>query len=370
LTDKQGILYSDCVNDYVIDYVTDYTLEGAHRGDEQLAKATIKDVAAEAEVSTATVSRVLNESGYVSEEIRERVIEAVSKLNYQPSAIARSLKQDRTYMIGVIVPDISNSYFMGITRGIEDIVGAEGFQLMFCSSDENPEKESRLLQLLQEKRVDAVVLATAGSNDDTVKALSLSGMPIVLIDRKLNGEHGTPLLDLVAEDNEDGAYRLTNKLIDDGHVRIGVVNGPARVSTGRERFEGVLRAMKERGLSEEPIVFNGGFTTEDGIRAAKRFMRAEPKPTAIVSLNNQMSLGVLLEIVRSGHRIPDDMAVASFGEVEAASLLKSPGLYYIDQHPYDMGTKAGEILLKRIRREEAQPDPVVEIFRNDINRIG
>ena len=128
-----------------------------------MAKATIKEVAAEAEVSTATVSRVLNDSGYVSDEIRERVLEAVAKLNYQPSAIARSLKQDKTYMIGVIVPDISNPYFMGISRGIEDAVGAEGFQLMFCSSDENPEKEGRLLQLLREKRGDAVVLATAGS---------------------------------------------------------------------------------------------------------------------------------------------------------------------------------------------------------------
>lgn len=335
-----------------------------------MAKATIKEVAAEAEVSTATVSRVLNDSGYVSDEIKERVLEAVAKLNYQPSAIARSLKQDKTYMIGVIVPDISNSYFMGISRGIEDVVGAEGFQLMFCSSDENPEKEGRLLQLLREKRVDAVVLATAGGNDDTVKALSESGMPIVLVDRKLGSEDGARTLDLVAEDNEEGAFRLTGRLLEEGHVRIGVVNGPARVSTGRERFEGVLRAMRELGLQEPPLVYNGGFSTEDGIRAVRRFLQADPRPTAIVSLNNQMSLGVLLEIVRSGLRIPEDMAVASFGEVEAVSLLKHPGLYYIDQHPYDMGTRTGEILLKRIRKEESEDAPAIEIFRNEVNRIG
>ncbi|MBB6636900.1 LacI family DNA-binding transcriptional regulator [Cohnella thailandensis] len=335
-----------------------------------MAKATIKEVAAEAEVSTATVSRVLNESGFVSEEIKERVMEAVAKLNYQPSAIARSLKQDKTYMIGVIVPDISNSYFMGISRGIEDVVGAEGFQLMFCSSDENPEKEERLLNLLQEKRVDAVVLATAGGNDDTVKSLSDSGLPIVLVDRKLDSEEGTKSLDLVAEDNEEGAARLTEKLLAEGHVRIGVVNGPARVSTGRERFEGVRKAMRDRGIADQPIVFNGGFSTEDGIRAVRKFLQADPRPTAIVSLNNQMSLGVLLEIVRSGLKIPEDMAVASFGEVEAGPLLKNPGLHYIDQHPYDMGIKAGEILLKRIRKEEPEAEPAVEIFRNEVNRIG
>lgn len=335
-----------------------------------MAKATIKEVAAEAEVSTATVSRVLNGSGYVSDEIRQRVLEAVAKLNYQPSAIARSLKQDKTFTIGVIVPDISNPYFMGISRGIEDVVGGEGFQLTFCSSDESPEKEGRLLKLLREKRVDAVVLATSGGNDAAVEALADSGVPVVLIDRKLDSDEAGRKLDLVAEDNEEGACRLAGKLIEAGHVRLGVVGGPERVSTGRERLAGVMRAMKEHGLEANPLVFNGGFTTEDGIRAVRKFLQTDPRPTAIVSLNNQMSLGVLLEIVRSGLRIPDDIAVASFGEVEAVSLLPHPGFLYIDQRPYDMGIRAGELLLKRIRKEEPQAGPVVELFRHEVNRIG
>jgi len=334
-----------------------------------LAKATIKEVAAEAKVSTATVSRVLTESGYVSNEIKKRVLEVVSKLNYQPSAIARSLKQDKTFMIGVIVPDISNPYFMGISKGIEDIVGEEGFQLMFCSSDENPEKESRLLQLLQEKRVDAIVLATSGGNDDTVRSLKDSGLPIVLVDRKLESEEAGLKLDLVAEDNIEGASRLAGKLLEAGHVRIGVVNGPVRVSTGRERFEGVLKAMKGHGLDPNPLVFNGNFSKEDGVKAVQMFLEVDPRPTAIISLNNRMSLGVLLETVRSGLKIPDNMAIASFGEVEAGSLLRSPGLYYIDQHPYEMGIKAGEILLKRIRKEEDDRGPIVEVFRNEVNWI-
>ncbi|MEK0316820.1 LacI family DNA-binding transcriptional regulator [Cohnella sp. 56] len=335
-----------------------------------MAKATIKQVAAEADVSTATVSRVLNDSGYVSDEIRGRVMEAVERLNYQPSAIARSLKQDKTYMIGVIVPDISNSYFMGISRGIEDVVGREGFQLMFCSSDENPDKEARLLQLLQEKRVDAIVLATAGGNEQTVARLSESGLPVVLIDRKLSGDAADAELDLVAEDNEDGANRLMSRLLEDGHQVIGIVNGPARVSTGRERFEGAMAAMRAHGIEHEPLVYNGAFSTEDGIRAVRRFLEAERRPTAIVSLNNRMSLGVLLEIVRQGLRIPDDIAVASFGEVEAGSLLKSPKLYYIDQHPYDMGQRAGAILLTRLNKDGAEQAPIQEIFRNDINTIA
>ncbi|AZN38305.1 LacI family DNA-binding transcriptional regulator [Paenibacillus albus] len=336
-----------------------------------MSKATIKQVALEAEVSTATVSRVLNDSGFVSEEIKSRVLDVVNRLNYQPSAIARSLKQDKTFMIGVIIPDISNPYFMGISRGIEDVVGPEGFQLIFCSSDENPEKERQLIQLLQEKRVDAVVLATSGDNDSLLERLADSGMPIVLIDRKLMSKEAGNKLDLVAEDNIDGASRLTMKLLEAGHVRIGVVNGPSRVSTGRERYAGVLKAMKEFGLHAKPLVFNGkDFSIEDGVRAVRKFLSEEERPTAIISLNNRMSLGVLLEIVRSGLRIPDDITVASFGEVEAGALLKNPELYYMDQRPYEMGRKAGEILLRRIRKDETQSDKQLELFYNEINRLG
>jgi LacI family transcriptional regulator len=334
-----------------------------------LSKATIKQVAAEANVSTATVSRVLNEIEFVSPEVKERVNTAIAKLNYQPSAIARSLKQDKTYTIGVIVPDISNPYFMGISRGIEDTVGQEGFQLMFCSSDENPDKESQLLQLLYKKRVDAIVLATSGGNSEAVKGMIKGGLPIVLIDRRLEQIENGQLVDLVAEDNTEGAYMLTRRLLQDGHTTIGVVNGLSRVSTGRERFEGVLRAMREFGVEKKPLIFNGDFSTEGGIRAVRQFLKAEEKPTAIVSLNNRMTLGVLLELIRSGLRIPDDMAVASFGEVEAGQLLKRPGLYYIDQHPYDMGLRTGEILLRRIRKEAGLTEPFIEIFHNEVKQI-
>ncbi|UVI28267.1 LacI family DNA-binding transcriptional regulator [Paenibacillus spongiae] len=358
--DDQGTMY-------VTDYVNDYIHRNQDWSERRLSKATIKKVAAEAEVSTATVSRVINDSGYVSPEVRERVCNAIAKLDYQPSAVARSLKQDKTFMIGVIVPDISNPYFMGITRGIEDIVGQEGFQLMFCSSDENPDKETRLLQMLYEKRVDAIVLATSGGNGETIFKLANSGQPIVLIDRKLEKQPDAKPLDLVAEDNTQGAYLLTKKLLKDGHTRIGVVNGPARASTGRERFDGVLKAMKEHGIEGEPLLYNGDFTTEGGVRAVGQFLREESRPSAIISLNNRMSLGVLLELVNRGLHIPGDMAVASFGEVEAGKLLKQPGLYYIDQNPYDMGKKAGEILLKRIRKEEQSC--IVKIFRNVVKRI-
>jgi LacI family transcriptional regulator len=320
-----------------------------------LSKATIKQVAAEAGVSTATVSRVLNESGFVNAEIKERVFDVISRLNYQPNAIAKSLKQDKTYMIGVLVPDISNPYFMGISRGIEDTVGEEGFQLTFCSSDENSAKENRLLQMLYKKRVDAIVLATAGGNASLVTRMVQGGMPIVLIDRLLEQNETNSLFDSVTEDNTLGAYKLTRQLLDNGHTLIGVVNGPNRVSTGLERYDGVIKALREKGLTQTPLVYNGDFSTEGGIRAVRQFLQADPKPTAIISLNNQMTFGVLLELIRSGLRIPGDITVASFGDV--------------DQRPYDMGKRTGELLLKRIRKENEESAPIVETFQNDVKQI-
>ncbi|WP_036718509.1 LacI family DNA-binding transcriptional regulator [Paenibacillus harenae] len=331
-----------------------------------MLKATIKEVAAEAQVSTATVSRVLNNSSKVSEEARQRVSAAIAKLNYEPSAIARSLKQDRTFMIGIIVPDITNPYFMEISKGIEDTVGQNGFQLMFCSSDENTDKEKKLLQLLNEKRVDAVVVATAGGNGSKIASMSRSGLPVVLIDRSLEKHDGFKQLDLIAEDNAEGAYMLTKRLLEDGHTSLGVVNGPSWVSTGKERYDGVLRAMRESGIEHLPYVFNGDFSVEGGIRAVRRFWQAKQKPTAIISLNNRMTFGVLIELIRQGLHIPSDVAIASFGEVEAGQLLKNPKLYYIDQQPYDMGKRAGELLLSRMNKQSVSMRSHLEIFRHQL----
>lgn len=328
-------------------------------------RATIKQVAAEAGVSTATVSRVLNESGYVSPEVRDRVAAAVAKLHYQPSAIARSLKQDRTHMIGVIVPDISNPYFMGLSRGIEDTIEEHGLQLMFCSTDENPDKENRLLRLLVAKRVDAIVLATSGGGRDVLERVVNAGLPVVLIDRRLTDEYAKLPVDLVAEDNRKLAYKLMNRLLDDGHKRVGIVTGPRHATTAIERLDGALAALRERGLDGGALVYDGGFTTEGGRLAARSFLAEERKPTAIVSLNNHMSHGVLIELVRNGLRIPSDMAVASFGEVEAGQLLNDPGIYYIDQQPYEMGQATGELLLARLRGDGGAK-PMHRIFCHEV----
>lgn len=329
-------------------------------GGDELNNVTIKDVARESGVSTATVSRVLSNKGYASDEIRAKVLSIAKQLNYQPNALARSLKKHKTNTIGVVIPDIANPYFMMISKGIEDTVYQNGYNLIFASGEEKPKKEKELLNVLFEKRVDAIVLGTSGQNEEMVDNIRNSGIPVILVDRALK-EHDESI-DFVAEDNFEAAYELTNYLLKKGHTRIGVVNGSLTVSTGLERFNGYKEAIKDFGIAEDPdLIFNGNFKQEDGEIAVKHFFNKKDKPTAILSCNNTMTFGVLLQLTRMGYSIPKDVVVASYGEIEAAQLLKSPGIVYVSQSPYKMGVRVGEILMNRLINKASEP--IIEKFR-------
>ena len=331
-----------------------------YNGDDHLNNVTIKDVAKESGVSTATVSRVLSNKGYASNEIREKVLSTAKRLNYQPNALARSLKNHQTHTIGVVIPDIANPYFMKISKGIEDTVYKNNYNLIFASAEEQPIKEKQLLNVLFEKRVDAIVLATSGQNEETVEKIKKSGIPIILVDRELK-EHDESI-DFIAEDNFKAAFELTNHLLKQGHSKIGVINGSLQVSTGLERFNGFKEAIKENGLELNPdFIYNGNFNQEDGEKAIKLFFEKKDKPTAIVSFNNTMSFGALLQLTRMGYSLPQDVVMASFGEVEAAQLLKSPEIVYVNQSPYEMGVRVGEILMNRLLNHEKEP--IIEKFR-------
>lgn len=329
-----------------------------------MSNATIKDIAKETGVSIATVSRVLRNRGYASQEVKDKVFAAAKKLNYQPNAVARSLKNHRTNTIGIIIPDISNPYFMKISKGIEDTIRENGYHLLFVSGDEDGNKEREMLNVLYEKRVDALVLATSGGNDEFIIQLNKTGTPIILIDRKLTGDFKG--LDLVVEDNVGAANQITKYLLSQGHTRIGVVNGPIKVSSGLERYQGYQMALQEHGLEEDSnLVFNGNFNEEDGVKAVNKFLSLREKPTAILSFNNRMTFGVLLQLQRRGYSVPEDIVVASYGEVEAAQLLTSPGIISILQDPYEMGVRTGQIILNRLV-ENDKSDPVIEVLKPNL----
>jgi LacI family transcriptional regulator len=329
-----------------------------------LSNVTIKDIAEKAEVSTATVSRVLNNSGYASPENKEKVLSVAKELNYRPNGIARSLKMHKTNTIGIIIPDISNPYFMKISKGIEDTIQKKDYILIFASGDENPVKEEKTLKVFLENRVEAIVLATSSDNHETISRIQEAGVPVVLIDRKLESQKAN--LDLVVEDNVNGAYQLTKHLIQQGHCHIGVINGSLTVSTGRERYEGYQKAMKEFDLEEHgDFIFTGNFHEKDGKEAVKHFFQLETKPTAILSFNNTMTYGAVLQLTQMGMKVPDEIVVASYGETNIAPLLKPPGIVSVKQFPYEMGVKAGEILLDRLMNKDKEI--VKEVFNPVLN---
>ncbi|WP_223594496.1 LacI family DNA-binding transcriptional regulator [Neobacillus bataviensis] len=329
-----------------------------------MSNTTIKDIAKELNISIATVSRVLNNSGYASPEVKERVLAAAKKLNYRPNAIARSLKKHQTNTIGIVIPDISNPFFMKISRGIEDVVLPKGYNLIFASGDENPQKERKMLQVLFEKRVDAIAIATSGGNEETIRKIKSTGVPIILVDRKIKNDLD---LDYVVEDNVQGAYQLTAYLLQNGHTRIGLVNGSQEVSTGYERFEGFNKAMAEYGVSIQPeFIYDGEFTTEGGFKAAEYFLSLPEMPTAILSCNNVMTFGVLLKLAERGIANFEDLIIASYGENDAEQLIQKPKIISIKQSPYEMGVRVGEILLDRLvnNDETSVFETITPIFNN------
>ncbi|MFC0212970.1 LacI family DNA-binding transcriptional regulator [Paenibacillus chartarius] len=313
-----------------------------------MTKLTIKEVAKAAGVSTATISRVLNENGYVSEEARRRVLETIERLHYKPNTIARSLKQDRSGGIGFVLPDLTNPYFMRIARALHNRLAGEGYYVFFMDSDEEPEKEREALNFLLEKRVEAILLAGTGGNLELIRRIQAGGTPLVLLDRQLPGVPA----DAVMEDNETAAEEAVMYLLDKGHRTVGVLNGPAGISTAAERARGALKALTVRGMeAHTEYSYYGDYTRNSGKRAAKYFLELPVPPTAVFSANNEMTFGFLLGLKENGLPI-DHMELVSFGGLDFASLFRHR-LTAIRQEPDAVAEAAAELLLRRIREPES-----------------
>lgn len=307
-------------------------------------KITIREVAQSAGVSTATVSRVLNDSGYVSEDARKRVLETVDRMHYKPNTIARSLKQERTGGIGFILPDLTNPYFMAISRLLQQRLAAEGYYVFFMDSGEHAEKERQALQFLLEKRVEAILLAGTGANQDVLRRIAQGGPPIVLLDRRIDGLDA----DIVKDDNEAASSAAVRLLARRGHRNIGLLHGPLHVPTALERRDGAWRGLRQAGLPRRQANdYGGDYTKESGIRAARYFLTMPEPPTAVFSANNEMTFGLYLGLKAMGLPL-DRIEVASFGELEFASLFRHR-LFTIRQDPVAVAEAAAELLFRRLR---------------------
>jgi LacI family transcriptional regulator len=335
--------------------------------------STIKEVAQKAEVSTATVSRVINGNYPVSKEAYEKVMLAIEEVGYRPNAIAKSLKMNKTYMIGMVVPDISNPYFMEIARGVETVVSAFGYTLTFCSTDELPEKEIKLLKALNEKRVDFVILASSLKAEQPLIELMKQGLKIIMVDTILPNLN----VDFVVEDNAKASYELVSYALGLGHKRVGIVNGIMSISTARERFEGFRQALKDKGVAyNESYTVDGGYYRDVAYVNVKAMLEqsGQEHPTLLYATNNQMTEGAMIAIKELGLRIPEDISIVSFGDIILPELIE-PRLTVIIQNSRAIGEKAGEILMDRMEANEQQrPYGVYKIpselqIRDSVNNV-
>ncbi len=312
--------------------------------------ATIRDVAERAGVSPITVSRVINDSGYVSDETRREVEAAIEELNYVPNILARSLRSKRTHTLALVITDVTNPFWTTIARGVEDKAVENGFSVILCNTDEDPEKEQSYLEVLLQKRVDGVIIAPVTSHGANLHSLSRLGVPYVVIDRRVEGMD----TDLVTGDSVGGAYELTKHLIELGHRRIGIIAGPEQVSTADDRLAGYLKALEEFDIPvDEALIKRGQFNQEAGYELTKKLLELEERPTALFAGNNFIAIGALTALWELEVRVPDEMALVTFDEIPHLSAVY-PFLTVAAQPAYDMGNIATELLLERLdgRREE------------------
>ena len=320
--------------------------------------ATIRDVAQRAGVSVATVSHVINGTRKVAPETAARVRRAMEELDYHPNAVARSLRTRKTQAIGVVVSDITNPFFATLVRGAEDAAIEAGYSLIVCNSDETPEKEDLYVRLLWRRRMDGLLIAPVRDGaSSAVQELARRQMPFVFIDRKAKGVEA----DAVLSDNVGGAYLATQHLIERGHKRIGIVLGIPGATTTEERLAGYRRALEEAGvpLAEDLVVW-GGYRVEGGRRATAKLLSLSDPPTAIFSTNNLMTVGVLKELFHRKVRIPKDVAVVGFDDLEWAEMANPP-LTTVAQQPYEIGHQALALLLEQLSRECESPAREVRI---------
>ncbi len=307
---------------------------------------TVLDVAKRAGVAPITVSRVINNSGYISQGTRERVEAAVKALGYVPNTLARGLRSKRTKPLALVVTDIANPYFTLMARGVEDAAGAADYSVVYCNTDESESKEEKYVNLLAQRQVDGVLLVPSCGNTNTIKFLLSNKIAVVALDRRVSGVK----IDSVRSDSQDGANRLTQLLIGLGHKRIALITGPKDVSTSVDRVAGYKQAMAMAGLGEIELVYYGAFNQESGYELTRQAMAHSPRPTAIFGANNFITIGIVRALQDLKLRVPGDASVVGFDDLPESMLL-SPFLTVAAQPAYEMGHMAAELLLKRISGE-------------------
>jgi LacI family transcriptional regulator, galactose operon repressor len=312
---------------------------------------TIHDVARLSHVSVATAARALGGYGYVSAGARARVEDAARTLGYVPNSLARALASGVTGVIGLVVGDIENPFFAAAARGLADVVEKRGYTLLLANSDEDEARERAAVAALRSRRVDGLVVTPhAGSASPHLRA-AVESTPVVLLDRTVRGLG----VDAVTVDNAAGARAATEHLLAHGHRRIGIVMDEPVIASSAERLRGYRAALAAAGAERDrALVSVGGSSRAGGYRAASALLALAPRPTAIFSADNFMTVGTMHALRDAGLRVPRDVSVVGFDDLEWTTLIDPP-LTVVAQPAGELGGEAGRRILARIDGATGRP---------------
>jgi LacI family transcriptional regulator len=319
--------------------------------------ANMKEIARMAGVSLGTVSNVLNGSERVGEPLRRRVEEAVRAIAYQPSALARGMRREKTNMIGMVIPDLTNPFFPAVVRGAEDTAFANGYRLILCNTDNDHGKELVHLNELRTYLPSGLIVIPSNFSDLTAQAVSYqkSGAAVVCVDRLPRRWQG----DSVTVANEEGSHAAVRHLIHLGHRRIAIITGPLHLTNSEQRLRGFRRAMEEAHLPVAPEYRQeSNFDVASGRSRALLLLRMLPRPTAVFAANDLIALGVIEATRELGLRCPADISVIGFDDLPFSSLI-DPALASVYQPGYQLGATAARILLDRVSGEQGPAKHVV-----------
>ena len=311
--------------------------------------STIKDVARLAGVSTTTVSHVINKTRFVAEATQEKVNNAVKQLKYSPSAVARSLKCNSTQTIGMLVTQSTNPFFSEVIDGVESYCYRQGYTLILCNTGGIYEKQRDYIRMLAEKRVDGILVMCSDLTEELLIMLdSYSDIPKVIMDWGPESSQADKIID----NSEAGGYLATKFLIDHGHTNIACLSGHLNKAACKERIIGFRRAMSEARLQiNEDWILEGNFECDTAGLAADSIIAMDQKPSAVFCFNDTMALGLMSRLQQRGIRIPEDMSVIGYDNIEISEYF-SPPLTTIHQPKRRVGKNAFEILLQRIKNKE------------------
>ncbi len=308
----------------------------------------IEEVAQLAEVSAATVSRALSKPDMVAKETRERVVQAAHQLGYQPNQVARSLRQQKSRSLGLVITDILNPFQAQLAKGVQDAAEKHDYTLMLFNTDEAPEKERRALNALRGHLPQGLLLMPTAETRENLKLVA--NLPTIELDRS----SGTPGVHTVMVNNVAGAKTAVQHLTELGHKRIGIIVGRLNVSTAQERLQGYREALENAGIAyNQDLVVTGNHREEGGRMAAKTLLSlpTETRPTALFVGNNEMTVGAVMTVREMGLRIPEDVSIVGFDDTRWAQSMEPP-LTVVAQPTYQIGFMACEALLNSLNRSK------------------